>query len=84
MRWVVVLEFFYDRSNNLLLHFLNLETLRMYPPLPFLDRLCQLPKGQKGYSLEPYGDFEIPDNMPVLIPFLSIHRDPKVQTIKIN
>lgn len=55
-----------------------LEILRMYPPLPFLDRECTVPADEKGYALDPYTDFVIPRGMPVLIPVYAIHRDPKV------
>lgn len=51
------------------------EMLRMYPPLPFLDRKCT---DRNGYSLEPYDNFIIPYNMPIMIPAFSIQRDPKV------
>lgn len=51
------------------------ETLRMYAPLPFLDRKCT---NSEGYSLEPYDNFVISHNMPIYIPISAIHRDPKV------
>uniref|UniRef100_A0A1B0C4H9 Cytochrome P450 n=1 Tax=Glossina palpalis gambiensis TaxID=67801 RepID=A0A1B0C4H9_9MUSC len=47
------------------------ETLRLYPPLPFLDRECSLPKGQ-SYYLEPFFRFQYPQ-----APF--IHRIRKFQ-----
>ncbi|KAJ6633076.1 putative cytochrome P450 6g2 [Pseudolycoriella hygida] len=50
------------------------EMLRMYPPLPFLDRKCT---ENKGYSLQPFGDFVVPYGMPVMIPVFAIQRDPK-------
>lgn len=50
------------------------ETLRMYPILGFLDRVCV----EDGYSLEPYSNFKIPKNMPIFIPALSLHKDPEV------
>jgi len=53
------------------------ETLRLYPVLPFLDRVCQLPAKDKGYSLEPYSSFEIPSGMPVFIPIYDLQRDPE-------
>ncbi|XP_037893420.1 probable cytochrome P450 6g2 [Glossina fuscipes] len=52
------------------------ETLRLYPPLPFLDRECSLPKGQ-SYSLEPFHSFSIPAGMPVYTPVYALHMDPK-------
>lgn len=53
------------------------EVLRLYPPLPFLDRQCTLPEGETEYSLKPYSDFGIPHGMPVYIPVYALHRDPK-------
>ncbi|XP_055917663.1 probable cytochrome P450 6g2 [Eupeodes corollae] len=53
------------------------EILRLYPSLPFLDRECTLPKGEKEYSLEPYSDFNIPHGMPVYVSVFAIHKDPK-------
>lgn len=49
----------------------------MYPSLPFLDRICVPTNGMESYSLEPYHKFEIPKGMPVYIPILPIHRNPK-------
>uniref|UniRef100_T1GDL9 Cytochrome P450 n=1 Tax=Megaselia scalaris TaxID=36166 RepID=T1GDL9_MEGSC len=51
------------------------EVLRMYPPLPFLDRECKLPNGESGYKLD--DKLEIPNKMPIFIPIYSIQRDPK-------
>lgn len=53
------------------------ETLRLYPILPLVDREVVLPQGQKGYSLEPFSDIQLPDKMPVFIPIASLHRDPQ-------
>lgn len=54
------------------------ETLRLFPILPFLDRECVLPNGDKtGYSLEPYSDFRIPNGMPVYIPAYAMQHDPQ-------
>ncbi|XP_055684339.1 cytochrome P450 6g1-like [Lutzomyia longipalpis] len=53
------------------------ETLRLYPSLPFLDRICAPADGSDSYSLEPYHSFSIPRGMPVYIPHVSIQRDPK-------
>lgn len=47
----------------------------MYPPLPYLDRICT---NEEGYSLDPYDNFIIPKGMPIVIPIFSIHRDPMV------
>uniref|UniRef100_A0A1B0GA00 Cytochrome P450 n=1 Tax=Glossina morsitans morsitans TaxID=37546 RepID=A0A1B0GA00_GLOMM len=52
------------------------ETLRLYPPVPFLDRECSLPKGQ-SYPLEPFHSFAIPAGMPVYTPVYALHMDPK-------
>ncbi|XP_055713674.1 cytochrome P450 6g1-like [Phlebotomus papatasi] len=53
------------------------ETLRLYPSLPFLDRICAPVNGEQFYSLEPYHKFQIPKGMPIYIPVISIHRNPK-------
>uniref|UniRef100_A0A1B0CSW2 Cytochrome n=1 Tax=Lutzomyia longipalpis TaxID=7200 RepID=A0A1B0CSW2_LUTLO len=53
------------------------QALRMYPPLPFLDRVCSPPDGGEYYSLEPYHSFAIPKGMPVYIPHIAIQRDEK-------
>lgn len=50
------------------------ETIRMYPILPLLDRVCTNPN---GYALEPFSDFKIPFGMPVHIPVYSLHRNEK-------
>ncbi|CRK98094.1 CLUMA_CG011462, isoform A [Clunio marinus] len=54
------------------LHQIINETLRLYPIIPILDRVCTNPD---GYSLEPYGDFKIPIGMPVYIPVYALHLD---------
>nr|CAD7569190.1 unnamed protein product [Timema californicum] len=46
------------------------ETLRMYPPLPFLDRNCV-----KDFTI-PGTDIVIEKNTPLYIPTLGMHRDP--------
>lgn len=57
------------------------ETLRMYPPLPFLDRECTVPANSAGYDLQSYSiDFKIPNGMSVIIPVRAIHQDPNVST----
>lgn len=53
------------------------EVLRMYPPLPFLDRECTLAEGEKEYSIKPFSDFGIPNGMAVYVPVYAIQRDPK-------
>lgn len=55
------------------------ETLRLYPILPFLDRVCEI--SGKGYSLEPYSSFKIPNGMPVYIPIYDLQRDAEVQFV---
>lgn len=56
------------------LHQVVYETLRLYPILPWLDRVCVNPD---GYSLEPFSDFKIPYGMPVYIPVFAMQRDKK-------
>lgn len=51
------------------------ETLRLYPVLPYVDRVATLESGE--YSLEPFGDFKIKQGTPVFIPVYAIHKDPK-------
>ncbi|XP_061395800.1 LOW QUALITY PROTEIN: probable cytochrome P450 6g2 [Musca vetustissima] len=53
------------------------ETLRLYPPLPFLDRECTVEKDE-SYLLEPFSSFSIPKGMPIYIPAYALHMDPKV------
>lgn len=50
------------------------EVLRMYPPLPFLDRECTVPAGQT-FSTAPISEYAIPAGMPVVISIYSLHRD---------
>ncbi|XP_073825464.1 cytochrome P450 6g2 [Musca autumnalis] len=52
------------------------ETLRLYPPLPFLDRECTVDK-EESYLLEPFSSFSIPKGMPIYIPAYALHMDPK-------
>ncbi|XP_055689323.1 cytochrome P450 6g1-like [Lutzomyia longipalpis] len=59
------------------LHSVVQEIVRLYPPLPFLDRMCYPSNGEESYSLEPYHEFSIPKGMPIYIPIFSIHRDAK-------
>ncbi|ALC41832.1 Cyp6g2 [Drosophila busckii] len=55
---------------QLILH----EVLRLYPPLPFLDRECT---SEEGYDLSPYHKFQVPQGMPVYIPAYALHMDPE-------
>ncbi|XP_055681822.1 uncharacterized protein LOC129789199 [Lutzomyia longipalpis] len=52
------------------------ETVRLYPTTPFIDRNC-VPVGKDSYSLKPYHNFSIPRGMPIVVPSIAIHRDPK-------
>lgn len=56
------------------LHQVILETLRLHPILPILERECTEPE---GFSLEPFTDFTIPQGMPVYIPIYAMQRDEK-------
>lgn len=56
------------------LHQVILETLRIYPVLPFLDRECTNPN---GYTLKPFSNFVIPYKMPIFIPIYGTQRDEK-------
>lgn len=51
------------------------EVLRMYPPLPFLDRECSMENPKESYKLDE--KLEIPNGMPVYIPIYAIQRDSK-------
>ncbi|XP_017039151.1 probable cytochrome P450 6g2 [Drosophila ficusphila] len=57
-----------------LMQMVLLEVLRMYPPLPFLDRECT---SGGDYSLAPFHDFVVPKGMPVYIPCYALHMDPQ-------
>lgn len=50
------------------------ETLRKYPPVPFLDRKCT---NLNGYELKEY-NYKIPHEMIIIIPTFAIHYDPNV------
>ncbi|KAJ6641330.1 putative cytochrome P450 6g2 [Pseudolycoriella hygida] len=68
-------ELNYEEIQNM--NYLNMvvqESLRMYPSLPFLDRICT---ATKGYSLEPFDNFIIPKGMQVIVPIYAIQRDPE-------
>ncbi|GAB0089364.1 Cytochrome P450 [Sergentomyia squamirostris] len=68
----------YESINEMeYLHMVVKEILRLYPPLPFLDRVCIPADDKESYSLEPYHKFAIPRGMKVYIPVIPIHRDPK-------
>lgn len=55
------------------------EVLRLYPPLPFLDRECTAAEDEGGsYSMMPESHYHIPKGMPVVIPIYALHRDPQV------
>ena len=54
------------------------ETLRLHPILPFIDRVSYFSNPNDTYTLEPFGDFQIPHNMPIIFPSSAIHRDPKL------
>ncbi|KAL7736338.1 hypothetical protein ACLKA6_014809 [Drosophila palustris] len=56
------------------MHMILQEVLRMYPPLPFLDRECTL---ENGYPLTPYHKFNVPKGMPIYIPAYALHMDPQ-------
>ncbi|XP_077262994.1 putative cytochrome P450 6a20 isoform X2 [Temnothorax americanus] len=48
------------------------ETLRKYPPIPMLNRICT-----KDIDL-PIVNIRIPKGMPIVIPVLGLHRDPSI------
>ncbi|XP_037812139.1 uncharacterized protein LOC119603923 [Lucilia sericata] len=50
------------------------ETLRFYPPLPFLDRECSVEQ-RELYSLKPFHDYSMPSGMPAYIPVYALHMD---------
>lgn len=56
------------------------EVLRMHPVIPFLDRRCTLPAGQKSYSFRPHADFEMSNGMGVIVPIAAMQRDPRFWT----
>lgn len=64
-------------SEMIYLNMVVSEILRLYPVLAVIDRECTIADSSEGYSLEPYGNFKIPQKMPVMIPLFGIHRDPK-------
>ncbi|KAH8389959.1 hypothetical protein KR200_004745, partial [Drosophila serrata] len=51
-----------------------LEVLRMYPPLPFLDRECT---SDEAYPFAPFNNLRVPKGMPFYIPCYAIHMDPE-------
>ncbi|XP_075145788.1 cytochrome P450 6g1-like [Haematobia irritans] len=53
------------------------ETLRMYPPIPMLDREHIRSEDGKLFSLKPHYDYQIPDGMPIFISIYGLHYDPK-------
>ncbi|XP_059615665.1 probable cytochrome P450 6g2 [Phlebotomus argentipes] len=67
----------YENLSNLeYLKMVFQETLRMYPSLSFLERICQPTAGSETYSLAPFHDFCVPKGMPVYVPIVGIQRDP--------
>ena len=65
-----------DLSRMEYMEMVTSETLRMYPPLVFIDRLCvekfQLPPAEPGYS-----SVTVKPNDVVLFPVYALHHDPK-------
>ena len=59
--WLKIIQFF----------LYCLETLRKYPPLTFLSRLCN-----KDYTI-PETNLVVEKGIQVVIPVLGLHRDPK-------
>ncbi|XP_075144715.1 cytochrome P450 6g1-like [Haematobia irritans] len=53
------------------------ETLRMYPPLPLLEREHLPTENGELFSLRPYKDYTIPQGMAVYISVYGLHYDPK-------
>ena len=56
------------------LHQIILETLRLYPVIPYLDRECV---AINGYTSDAFNHFTIPHKMPIIIPIFAIQRDEK-------
>ncbi|XP_005190509.1 cytochrome P450 6g1 [Musca domestica] len=69
----------YENLNNMkYLDMVINETLRLYPVLPILERKYQRPEGTSGdYSLKPFCDFELSNDMPIYISLFGLHYDPK-------
>ncbi|XP_032662870.1 uncharacterized protein LOC116840360 [Odontomachus brunneus] len=66
-------ELTYDAVNQMTyLHKVVQETLRKYPPLPILNRVCT-----KDVVL-PTTNFLIPEGTMITIPVLGVHRDPSI------
>ncbi|XP_065369091.1 cytochrome P450 6g1-like [Calliphora vicina] len=54
------------------------ETLRLYPVLPILERLYELPANKsKEFNLQPYYDYKLRNEMPVYVSIFGLHYDPK-------
>lgn len=56
--------------------FMN-ETLRLYPILPFLDRLVVMPNKEGSYLLDLDNNVSLPHGTPVFISTYSLQRDPR-------
>lgn len=56
------------------MHQVVMETLRKYPVLPFLERLCVNPN---GYSMDPFSSYKIPHGMAVQFPLFPMCRSEK-------
>ncbi|XP_011295350.1 cytochrome P450 6g1 [Musca domestica] len=73
-------ELSYESFNSMeYLEMIVNETLRMYPPVPILER--KHGKAEEGisqpYSLMPYCDYALPEGMPIYIPIFGLHYDEK-------
>lgn len=55
------------------------ETLRMYPILAVLERAYTPAEKNMLYSLEPFCNFQMPNEMPVYISAFGLHYDPEVR-----
>ncbi|XP_075167036.1 cytochrome P450 6g1-like [Haematobia irritans] len=54
------------------------ETLRLYPVFPILERVHKTPEGKnEPYSLKPYCDYTLPEDMTVFISVFGLNYDPK-------
>ncbi|XP_023294821.2 cytochrome P450 6g1-like [Lucilia cuprina] len=54
------------------------ETLRLYPVLPVLERLYELPINKTSeFTLQPFYDYKLRNQMPVYVSIFGLHYDPK-------